>query len=196
VLAAAKVPVVLQCAFVEFVSTIVELFAVVAERLHLIGRERLEIAQDRQILVEKFHGIDAADGRGDGQAHGAGKRFGAGGCAVRDGLAGTAHALHSQDRHTAPIGDGQNVVFKATEARVQWIERHLDNIESIATVEHLQIDRWCLCPLNPTKRTFPCCFALVRWLCLALQLAHFLLLARDGWSFDQRVLDGLVLTQS
>jgi len=53
VLPAAKVPVVLQCAFVEFVSTIVELFAVVAERLHLIGGERLKIAQDRQILVEK-----------------------------------------------------------------------------------------------------------------------------------------------
>jgi hypothetical protein len=76
VLAAAKVAVVLQCAFVEFVSTIVELFAVVAERLHLIGGERLKIAQDRQILVADFHEIDATDGGGDGQAHGVGKRFG------------------------------------------------------------------------------------------------------------------------
>jgi hypothetical protein len=57
VLAAAKVAVVLQCAFVEFLSTIVELFAVVAERLHLIGGERLKVAQDRQIPVEDFHGI-------------------------------------------------------------------------------------------------------------------------------------------
>ncbi|MEA2262251.1 MAG: hypothetical protein QOJ51_5076, partial [Acidobacteriaceae bacterium] len=75
-LTASKIAVVLQCAFVEFVSTIVELFAVVAEGLHLIGGERLEIAQDRQILIEDFHGIDAADGRGDGQAHGVRKRFG------------------------------------------------------------------------------------------------------------------------
>jgi hypothetical protein len=47
VLAAAKIAVVLQCAFVEFVSTIVELFAVVAERLHLIGGEGLKVTQDR-----------------------------------------------------------------------------------------------------------------------------------------------------
>src|SRR5271163_3434806 len=65
VLAAAKVAVVLQCALVEFVSTIVELFAVIAERLHLIGGERLKIAQDREILVKHFHGIYAADGRSD-----------------------------------------------------------------------------------------------------------------------------------
>jgi hypothetical protein len=30
--------------FVEFVATIVELFPVIAERLHLIGGERLKIA--------------------------------------------------------------------------------------------------------------------------------------------------------
>jgi hypothetical protein len=33
------------------------------------------------------------------------------------------------------------VLFKAAEGGVEWIERHLDNIESIAAVEHLQVDR-------------------------------------------------------
>ena len=150
-LAAPKIAVVLQCAFVEFVSTIVELFAVVAERLHLIGGEWLKIAQDREILVENFHGIDAADGRGDGQAHGVGKRFGGGECAIRDDLAGTTHALHSRDRDAALIGDGQNVVFKAAEGRVQWIEGHLDHIESIAAIEHLQIDRRVLVSIESYK---------------------------------------------
>ena len=140
-LATAKIAVVFQCAFVEFVSTILELFAMVAEGLHLIGGEWLKIAQDRQILVQDFHGIDAADGRGDGQAHGVGKRFGGGECALRDDLTRAAHALHSKDRDAALIGDGQDVVFKAAEGRVQWIERHLDNVESMAAVEHLQIDR-------------------------------------------------------
>lgn len=46
-LAAAESAVVLQCAFIEFVAAIVELSAVVAERLHLTGRERPKIAQDR-----------------------------------------------------------------------------------------------------------------------------------------------------
>jgi hypothetical protein len=36
--AAAKIPVVLHCAFVKFVAAIVELFAVIAKLLHLIGR--------------------------------------------------------------------------------------------------------------------------------------------------------------
>ena len=140
-LAAAKIAIVLHGAFVEFVSTIVELFAVVAKRLHLIGGEWLEIAQDRQVLIEDFHGIDAADGRGNGQTHGVRKGFGGGECAVRYGLARTPHALHSEDRDAALIGDGQDAVFKAAKARIQWIERNLDNIEGIAASEHLQIDR-------------------------------------------------------
>jgi len=155
VLAAAKIAVVLQCAFVKFVSTIVELFAVVTERLHLIGGERLKIAQDRQILVEDFHGIDAADGSGDGQTHGVGKRFGRCECTIRDDLARPAHALHSQDRDAALIGDRQDVVFKAAETRVQWIERHLDNIESIAAVEHLQIDRGVLVSVEAHETDLP-----------------------------------------
>ena len=154
-LAAAKIAAVLQCAFVEFVSTIVELFAVLAERLHLIGGEWPKIAQDRQILVEDSHGIDAADGSGDGQAHGVGERFGRCECALRDDLARPAHALHSQDRDAALIGDGQDVVFKAAEARVQWIESHLDNIESIAAVEHLQIDRGVLVSVESHEADLP-----------------------------------------
>jgi hypothetical protein len=47
VLAAAKVAIVLQCALVEFVPAIVELFAVIAECLHFFGGEWLKIAQDR-----------------------------------------------------------------------------------------------------------------------------------------------------
>ena len=105
-LAAAKVAVVLQRAFVEFVSTIVELFPVISKCLHLIGGERLEIAQDGQILVEDLHGIDAADGRGNGEAHGVRKCFGGSERALRDELARTAHALHSQDRDAASIGGG------------------------------------------------------------------------------------------
>ena len=139
-LAAAEIAVVLQRAFVEFVSAIVELLAVVAELLHLISGEWLKVAHDREILIEDFHGIDAADGRSDGQAHGVAKRFG--GCerAISDKLSGAAHALHSQDRDPATIGYGEDVAFKAAEARVQRIEGHLDNIEGVAAVEHLQID--------------------------------------------------------
>ena len=133
-LAAAKIAVVLQGAFVKFVSTIVEFFPVIAERLHPIGGERLKIAQDCQILVEDFHGIDAADGRGNGEAHGVRKCFGGSERALRDELARAAHALHSQDRDAASIGNREDIGFKAAEAGVQWIERHLDHIESIAAV--------------------------------------------------------------
>jgi hypothetical protein len=113
VLAAAKIAVVFQGAFVEFVSTIVELFAAIAERLHLPRSERPKIAQDREILVEDFHGIDAADGRGDGQAHSVGKCFGGSECAIRDTLSGPAYALHSCDSDAALIGNGQDVAFEA-----------------------------------------------------------------------------------
>lgn len=140
-LAAAKIAVVLHGAFVEFESAIVELFAVVTERLHLIGREWRKVTKDRQILIENPHGIDSTDGRGDGQAHGVGKRFGGGECALRDTLTRTAHALHSHGCDASLIDDGQDIVFKAAEARVQGIKRHLDNIESMAPGEHLQVDR-------------------------------------------------------
>jgi len=90
VLAAAKIAVVLQRAFVEFVSTIVEWSAVIAECLHLVSGEWLKIAQDRQILVEDLHGIDAADGRGNGEAHGVRKCFGGSERALRDELARAA----------------------------------------------------------------------------------------------------------
>jgi PAS domain S-box-containing protein len=100
-----------------------------------------KVTKDRQILIENPHGIDSTDGRGDGQAHGVGKRFGGGECALRDTLARTAHALHSHGCDASLIDDGQDIVFKTAEARVQGIKRHLDNIESIAPGEHLQVDR-------------------------------------------------------
>jgi hypothetical protein len=154
-LAAAKITVVLQRAFVEFVSTIVELFSMITKCLHLISGERLEIAQDSQILVENFHGIHAADGRGNGEAHSVRKCFGGSECALRDDLAGAAHALHSQDRDAASIGSGQDVGFKTAEPGVQWIKRHLNHIESIAAVEHLQMDSRVLVPIESHEADLP-----------------------------------------
>jgi hypothetical protein len=63
--------------------------------------------------------------------------------------------LFIQDRHTAPTGDGQDIVFKAAETRIQRIERHLDNIKSIATVEHLQIDRSVLVSVESHEADLP-----------------------------------------
>jgi hypothetical protein len=155
VLAPAKIAVVLQRALVEFVSTIVELLTSVSERVHLVGGERLKIAQDRQILVEDLHGIDAADGRGNGETHGIRKCFSGSERALRDELARSAHALHSENPDAASIGNGQDVGFKAAEPGVQWIERHLDHIESIAAVEHLQIDSRMLMSVESHEADLP-----------------------------------------
>ena len=61
----------------------------------------------------------AFNGCGNRKAHGAGEGLGGGESAFRDEFAGTAHALHSQDRDSALVGDGQNVVLKATEVWLQ-----------------------------------------------------------------------------
>jgi len=56
--------------------------------------------------------------------------------------------------------DGQDAGLKATEVWVQWIERHLDSIESIATVEHLQMNRRVLVPVEADEADLALLFRL------------------------------------
>src|SRR5579863_4995899 len=70
-LLAAYFAVVLGRHFEEFKAAVSgEDAALVAQRLHRPGIERLEIYCDSKILVEDLQTIDAADGGGNGKAHG------------------------------------------------------------------------------------------------------------------------------
>jgi hypothetical protein len=114
--------------------------ALVAQSLHLGGRERFEVYRDFEILVEDLHGVHAADGGGHGKAHGVAESLFGGDCAVAHEFAATSQAFHTKSGDAAAGGFGQDLGFEAAKSGVATIERHLHGVEGEIVGQHAEMN--------------------------------------------------------
>jgi hypothetical protein len=114
--------------------------ALIAERLHFVGREWLEIHGNFQVLIEDLHGVDAADGGGDGQAHGVVETLFGGDGAVANELAAASETFHSKGGDAATGSFRQDLSLETSEGSIAAVERHLHGVEGKIVREHLQMD--------------------------------------------------------
>jgi len=115
--------------------------AALAERMHFLGRHRLEAARDCQILAQYIEGFHAANRGRDGQAHGVAQRFLRAHDAVQDRLAVAAQTLHAQRGDAAALELWQYLLLEAPIGPVKTVERHLHRIKRIIVRQHFEMNR-------------------------------------------------------
>src|ERR1017187_5972702 len=121
VLLAPHVAVVHDRALEQLVPPIVELPPMLAQLSHLLLPQRLEVMQNRKILIQHRHRVHTRYGRRNARhAHRIRQRLRRGQHAMHNRLAGAAHALHREHGHLLRHRNRQHVLLKRPEA---WIER-------------------------------------------------------------------------
>src|ERR1017187_3574562 len=136
VLLAPHVAVVHDRALEQLVPPIVELPPMLAQLSHLLLPQRLEVMQNRKILIQHRHRVHTRYGRRNARhAHRIRQRLRRGHRAMHNGLAGAAHALHREHGHLLRHRNRQHVLLKRPEAWIERIHRKLHRVECKPAVQ-------------------------------------------------------------